>query len=238
VTELPQISRAPVNSEANRDAVTVSLLLQGDPEGLRRLLLDHGATVRWTLRNEFRDVLDELQIDEALSHASQRVWKNGRRFDPSLGTLRSWLYVIARNCARRVLEVERRHSTVRYVDDLDAAAAPPTSAEAGEPTAPNSEPSFVVDLRRCIQELPRLQRAIVLADLAAGGSAPAKGLAATLATSTNSVYVSRNHARKAIRLAMLRLGHRFEVETAVDATGPRRPTGQVRAAKPRHEAAS
>lgn len=167
-------------------------------------------------------MLDDMQIDEALSQASQRVWKNGRRFDPSLGTLRSWLYVIARNCARRVLEVERRNSALRYVDDLDSAAQP-QPAEPSEPEGRPWEPSFVIDLRHCIHGLPRMQRAIVLADLAAGGSAPAKDLAATLETSTNSVYVSRNHARKAIRTAMLRLGHRFEVETA-GAPGAR-PTG-------------
>lgn len=190
-----------MTSEDHRDTVTARLLSSGDPEGLRRLLADHGGTVRWTLTREFSKVLDQLQIDDALSQASQRVWKSGHRFDPARGTLRAWFYVIARNCARRLLERQRSDATFRQVDDLDAHARRPSDAAVPTPPSP-----FVQDLRRCIDQLPRLQRAVVLADLAAGGSAPAAELAAELGTSANSVYVSRTNARKALKAALGRLG--------------------------------
>ncbi len=63
------------------------------------------------------------------------------------------------------------------------------------------------DLRGSITRLGPLQRAIVSADLAEGGSAPAEPIARAFGTSTNSVYVSRRKAYARLRKLLGELGH-------------------------------
>lgn len=217
MTESPRILPA-ASQPPDRDLETSRLLQRGDAEGLRRLLVDHGGKVSGLLRKEFTKVLDLQEIDDAVSQASVRAWRSSNRYDPERGTLGAWLYVIARNCARRMLEAKRRHVTLTFLDDLDSTVSSVTAAaEAAEreqdvPELPQDR--FLLDVRLCIDALPPQQRAVLLADLAAGGSAPTDLLAETLKTTRNSVYVSRNSGRKALRAAMKELGHTFDYENA------------------------
>lgn len=186
--------------EGDGDERAVRLMQAGNPDGLHLLLAEHGGEVKCLLQKEFGKMLDALQIDDAVNQASLRAWKSAARFDPAKGSLRSWFYVIARNCARRVLEMRLDETGFTYVDDLDA-IAPTRKGKAKPPSR------FVLDLRRCIDGLSRMQREVVMADLAAGGTAAAEHLAAELNTSTNSIYVTRTTARKALRRALEALGH-------------------------------
>ena len=96
---------------SSRDAETARLILEHDPEGLRRLLEDHAGRARYVLRKEFGDVLGCLDIDSALSEATLRVWQLGpHAFDPRRGSLSGWFLAIARNCARRIRSAKRYHA--------------------------------------------------------------------------------------------------------------------------------
>lgn len=216
MTESPFILPTP-GPVPDRDRETARLLMAGDPEGVRRLLVDYGGKVLGLLRKEFANVLDMHEVEDAASQASLRAWRSGNRYDAARGTLGSWLYVIARNCARRMLDAKRRRASVAYVDDVDSAAAAST-AVAPYFDAPLADPAlsdpFLLDVRACIQELAPQQRAVLLADLAAGGTAPTEMLAEQLQTSRNSIYVSRNNGRKALRVAMLKRGHTFDYDNA------------------------
>lgn len=75
--------------------------------------------------------------------------------------------------------------------------APLGSGEAGA-----LDQDFAADLRACLDGLAPLQRAVLSADLAAGGSVPARLLADQLRTTPNSVYVSRTLGRKALHAAL------------------------------------
>jgi DNA-directed RNA polymerase specialized sigma24 family protein len=181
--------------------VTVRLVVAGDPEGLRRLLQDHGAIVRARLEREF-DTLDGSEIDEAMGAMAVKVWNAGQRFDANKGTLRAWCAVIARRCALRLLDMRKRDPAKAEPDlDLYELPRPPVEPPSAE------QVRLLADLRLSIAELPGLQRAVAQADLEAGGLAPASLLARQLKTTPNSIYVSRLRARKALRLAMARRGH-------------------------------
>jgi RNA polymerase sigma factor (sigma-70 family) len=207
----PRITLTADGRTADRDPLTTRLLLERNPEGLRQLLVDHAAVVRGALRKEFRKVLDDLEIDEALSQASQRIWDAADRFDAMRGTLPAWFLAIARNCARRVLECRRRHATIPLAEtieseDLSGAAV---AIDPGHDVTPGTATlsGFLDDLYRCIDQLPPQQRKVVLADLAAGGTAPTDELAAELRTTPNSVYVSRTNGRKTLAALLVQLGH-------------------------------
>lgn len=181
--------------QAQRDADTVRLLVAKDARGLERLVHDHGGRVRSLLGREFRGVLDALEIDDAISQALLRVWRAAGGFDLARGSLAAWFAVIARNCARRVLGQARRGDTEPL--DVAAAKAAPAPVEPGE-----AQLRRLALFRQCVDELPPQQRAVLLADLAAGGVVPASELAARLQTTVNSVYVSRTNGRKALRAAL------------------------------------
>jgi RNA polymerase sigma factor (sigma-70 family) len=195
-------------SVPDRDRETARLLMQGDPDGLRRLLADHGGRVSGLLRKEFATVLDLQEIDDAVSQASVRAWRASDRYDPQRGTLGAWLYVIARNCARRMIESKKRRVELSFVDDLDSNVAVRVEHAEEQEEAPKDK--FLQDVLACIQDLPPQQRAVLLADFAAGGAAQTAALAEQLKTSHNSIYVSRNNGRKALRAAMLQRGHTFD----------------------------
>ena len=207
----------------DRDAVTARLLADGSSEGLRRLLVDHGGRVHTLLSKDFESVLDETEIEDAVSQANIRVWRSGKQIDLSRGSLRAWYYVVARNCALRLLECKRRRGALRFVDDLDAMTTGNGQVVASDSEAEATRRRQVArDLHRCIDALPSLQRAVILADLAAGGVATTEQLVRDLDTTPNSIYVSRTNGRKALRTAMIRLGHVFAEDVGAGSGAPNR----------------
>jgi RNA polymerase sigma factor (sigma-70 family) len=208
VSELPKIIPS-AGQRPDRDPETIRLLRLGDPEALRRILVDHAGRVLNLLRKEFRNVLDHQEIEDALSRATLRVWRSGKTYDPSRGTLAAWLYVIARNCARTIFDVKRRDAALSFVEDLDSTATSVADPDEGDEPREKSD-GFAADVRDCIESLAPQQRAVLLADLAAGGSADTEVLADQLGTSRNSIYVSRNNGRKALRAALLARGHALQ----------------------------
>lgn len=201
------IKTQPSREGDGRDAETARLLALGEGEGLRRLLEDYAGPVRWLLRKQFMPMLDEWLIDEALEQASVRAWRSGHSFDPERGSLRAWFLTIARNCARRQLEIKFK-SRLDYVPDVD------TAIQAGQQYATHSpeQRQFIVDLYRAIDTLTPTQRLVVLADLEAGGSADVQALARQLGSTTNSIYTMRTVARRAIRAYLRKLGYGDEAE--------------------------
>lgn len=154
-----------------------------------------------------------------MSVMTASIWHAAIRFDEAKGTLRAWAFVIARNCALRILQTRRR-TILRSESDLDLIAAKTTVRH--PPTAERLR--MLADLQACIAKLPRLQQAVIRADLEAGNAMPAEELATRLGTTPNSIYVSRLKGRQGLRAAMQALGHAFPgMAPAAEATKPDSP---------------
>jgi DNA-directed RNA polymerase specialized sigma24 family protein len=201
VTEPPGQTTA--GSLNDRDAETARLLLASDQEGLRRLVGDHASRVRATLQADFKNVLDHSEIDDALNQATHRVWRARERVDLTRGTLRAWYYSIARNCSLRLLTSKRGPNALRFVEDLDAVPGRAIASEVGKPSLSARQRV----LYEAIDKLPALQRAVLLADLAAGGTADTAILMAQLNTTRNSIYVARANGLKGVRAYLTALGY-------------------------------
>jgi DNA-directed RNA polymerase specialized sigma24 family protein len=201
-----------------RDAETVRLLASGDPDGLRRLLSDHAGSVLAVLAREFAGMLDRQQLEDALAEAVIRTWRAGIQAEVLPLAPGAWLYVIARNRARSLVD-DRRRLEVVFVDDLDErpAIAPASSPELAVAADPDR---LRDDMRRCLEGLPDNQRAVLAADLDVGGVAPAGPLAAALHTTRSAIYVARHFGRRALREALRRCGYAFD-ERARIAVGHR-----------------
>ena len=174
-------------------------MTSGDEEGLRRLLEDYAGRVRGALRKGFGHVLDDLEIDEAMSQAALRIWRTRSGFDARRGPLPAWFVVIARNCARRILAGRRRHDCARLTD---VATPDGQDAQTAEGVGARAAAPLLQVVTSCIDALEPRQRAVLLADMAAGGVAPTAQVAAELCITPNSVYVARSTGRKALREAL------------------------------------
>ena len=155
-------------------------------------------------------MLDASEIEDAVSQASLRVWKSRQRLDLGRGTLRAWFYVISRNCALRMLEVKRGPQGLSLLANLDRHPSPvgePADEGAVLEDATMGRTKLASDLHACIARLPARQRTIMLADLAAGGTAETQRLVQELSTSVGAIHVARTTARKSLRLCLLGKGY-------------------------------
>jgi RNA polymerase sigma-70 factor, ECF subfamily len=65
-----------------------------DDQGLRAAYAAHGGEL---YRFALRALSDSGIAEEAVQETFVRAWRAGDRFDPALGSLRTWLFSIARN---------------------------------------------------------------------------------------------------------------------------------------------
>lgn len=205
----------------NGDAETARLLSSKDGTGLRRLLRACGSNVQARLRRAFGTHLGEDEIEGAMNTATYRVWRRADHYDPTKGTLRAWFFVIAANACRELLRAKKRHGWETRSAAIDHVAEPTV-------VLPNAPPPAYLDvLRECIGLLPPLQRSIIEADLQNGDVANASELAEALRTTTNTIYVARSRARKALR---------SELEARGCAPAPgERASGRRREEEPTHD---
>jgi RNA polymerase sigma-70 factor, ECF subfamily len=190
------------DDRGERDAATIELLRAGDPEGIRRLLLHHGGEVLAALQRAFGSYLTSHEVDEAVEAAIVRIWITPVGALPVQATLRSWLYVIARNCGLSLVRRRRRQRKELPLDEFEDMIA---SMAAGR--AEQDRLRRIADLQNCLRELPPMQRTVLQADLDANGTAPVEALAARLRTTSRVIYVARSRGRAEVRRMMQRLGH-------------------------------
>jgi len=195
------------DTAVENDAQLIARIRNGEEDALRDLLSTYGGRIRLWLRKTYRSILQEEEVDEALSAAVTKVWQNADKFDSSRGRLGGWFLRIAQREAINILRQQKtfrlshRQLTFDVEDETE-------QFDSDDSAAPKPESQGRIDaLHRIIEGLPPKQKAITLADLAAGGPADAERLALQLGTSTNSIYVLRNRAREHIRKAMRELGY-------------------------------
>jgi RNA polymerase sigma factor (sigma-70 family) len=184
------------------DIDIVLMMMEGEPEGVRWLLEKYGGRVKAGLRLEFGHVLAEPELAEAHNWGAFKAFRAAQSYDESKGSLRVWFYTIARNAARDILRGEEQHAAEPLAHD------PPGNAERDdEPPLDPRKDKLLHDLKEAVEALPRLQRAIIEADLASGGKAEANRLAQVHGSTVNSIYATRSQAIKRLREEMRRRGH-------------------------------
>lgn len=170
-----------------RESQIVESLRRGEPQGIADLLAHYGGRVTGYLRRRF-PALDDHALQEALADAVLAV---GESFDARRGTLSAWFLFLAHQRAVAVIRSWRSRPVCESLDaDLHAegGTSPPLDQLVTE--------ERVQEIEQVIQSLSTLEQAVIEADLAEGGAAPADVLAARLATTPGSVYAARQRARR------------------------------------------
>jgi RNA polymerase sigma factor (sigma-70 family) len=189
------------------DETIVLQLMDGDPDALPLLLRTHAPRVRALLCRQFRGVLLDPEIDEAMNQAAFNLYSAREQFDPKKGTLRAWLYRMALNAARGILRDEKRHFHEDLTPDYPSNDVA-HNIESPDNTMSTQSPLVVALLDGIETVLSPTERAIIKADLAAGHDAVADAgrLAAMLGCSKNQIYVLRHRARDKLHQLMTHQG--------------------------------
>ena len=178
---------------------------------LEELLRKHGGIVKGTVRKQFGSQLAYGEEHEVLIRTAAKVWKYAHSFDDTKAKLTTWLVSIALREAIDLIAENQPDFDLVGEEVLDA-----RFFESGSEEEPTKEDKKVVrDLNLVVSRLPKLQRAIIEADLACGDVADGERLAELHGTSKNSIYVSRNKAHATIEREMRKMGHYDPQQTGV-----------------------
>jgi RNA polymerase sigma factor (sigma-70 family) len=188
-------------------------LLEGNESALEDILRLYGPDVskllhaKYTLRLR---VLTYEDIEDIVIIALHRLWEARDNYDDRQGTLQAWFYCIADNVAKDVekhgwdkaRKLEWRPGKEWLEQNLKCAAPEPAEAEEEE------ESQEMRDLRTVVNNLPDVQRRIILADsIAREEVAASAGVAADLGIPVAYVKVYRKRGMATIRREMRKLGH-------------------------------
>lgn len=184
-------------------------IMDGDKEALREVLRRHLEPVREVLEGKYGTTVQQCDIDEAVNRAILRLWQKAGNFDKRMGDLGAWLYIMAESALIDVYRREKKHRRRHPVlpDEYDT----PEDCENESHELTKDEKKELKDMENIIEnKLPKLQKAVIKADLLVGDTADGASLAEIHGTSKNSIYVSRNKAHEAIRREMTKLAKERE----------------------------
>ncbi len=190
-------------------------LLGDDESVLAEILRLYGPFLFKALGIRFVHTLGVLRredIEDVLSIALRRVWDARKSYDIKRMPLRGWFYIIAERAARDILKT-RWHKAWRQERNVGQDWLEVTIA-AGQPDPPAPGASrrkatgAEIDLRAIVNELPDMQRRIVMTDVATGeGVASGNLLADELSIPAATVRVYRKRAMDKIRFEMTKRGY-------------------------------
>lgn len=176
--------------EPEGDEEIIRLMRAGNPRGIEALLRVHGPNVKGRLSVVFRRQPGDHALETATHDAALSLFRSADRLDPS-GNLGGYFYVAAWNeMNRQEIEDRKRHVPLWEGAEEQIPAANTASAPSNDLTA---------KVRALINSLPKLERDVLLLDIAHNFRLPAKEAAAILGTTPAAIYSSRNRTKERLR---------------------------------------
>ena len=171
------------------DTELVQLIRDDPQQGFTVLLQQHGGRVHGDLRRRFPS-LEPAELQDAVTDAMLRL---ADTFEVHRGPLSAWLLLLAHQQAVRRLRAQGSAPVGGACGDgLEWVAA------WDDPSAGLETVERLQDVYRVVASLPDLERAVLEADLAAGHTAAAGGLARDLDTTEGSIYAARRRGRRKV----------------------------------------
>jgi RNA polymerase sigma-70 factor (ECF subfamily) len=187
ITELSTVTRDTVCGEEPRRSGPTDMAT--DEFGLRRAFLAHSGELVGFAR---RALGDPQLAEEAAQETFVRAWRYRERFDPSLGSMRTWLFAIER---RLVIDLARARAT-RRTEPL-----PPDKAEAEDAIESTMQAWQVEEAIRRLRDEHRH----VLVEIYYRGR-PSRSVADELGIPDGTVRSRLFYALKALKLVLEEMG--------------------------------
>ena len=169
----------------------IGFLRQKDPRGVELLAEFFGSSAKQMLKAKFHLRLNDLDLDAAYNGALFKAWNYGHAVDERQN-LRAWFFRI---CINEAINLCKR-SAKPVCQDFSQMSWP---SEDSTENQPNEKGLLVASLRAAVEQLPPLQKRILIADMQQKGEANASVLAKRFGTSANSIRVSRSKAKRSLR---------------------------------------
>jgi RNA polymerase sigma factor (sigma-70 family) len=177
-----------------------------DERALEAMLQAYGGQIKGVLLQRYATAFGAADVDDVMTVAAERLWRNRDKFDPNKGGLKAWYFRIADNTARDVLRIgwfkARKLEVVVDQRALDALAAVGDDSEdaVGVVACTTQDSAAREVLLKVLGGLPEPQRRILWADaLSSSGPVPTVDLARELKLSRGTVRVYRAKALARLR---------------------------------------
>jgi len=108
------LDRPTTSSDGHQDDLETA-----DEAGLRKAFLAHGGELLGFAR---RSLYSSNNAEDAVQETFARAWRSRSRFDPTLGSLRTWLFTIERRVIIDIGTRQTKMQTVALDQDEDPAA--------------------------------------------------------------------------------------------------------------------
>lgn len=169
-----------------------------------------GARTQHALRSRFHSVLNEADIEDVLSMALFKLWRERHRFDPARSRLDAWFYLLARNLA---IDLLRRKSRSLEFNAMPLPAAS-LASQPGESSSIESAARRALksDLQLALLKLSEDDQRILLSDKSS------RELSSELGISEASVRVRRFRLLKRLKLMLQEMEHSSSRSSSADST--------------------
>lgn len=184
-------------------------LLEGD-EGVQEDIIQlWQPQLQLALKYKYEDIFNEADIEDIVAEAILRLWRSRESYDESKGSIRALLFKIADNFAKDILRSGWKKAK-KIAIDIESYVAPCPSGNVVDVCLSESDKKRLKDLKHIIDQLPKDQRYIIMADAnARDGKADSEYLSDELQIPPGTVRVKRKRALDKIKEELRRLGHKL-----------------------------
>jgi RNA polymerase sigma-70 factor (ECF subfamily) len=203
----------PTSEEDLQDAIALKVF-DDDETALTDILMYYAPRIEGALLGVFEGRLTAEDIEEVVSDAVRKFWKARGSYDDRKGSIRAFLYVIAKNRALDVLRlgwqkarqlevsVEKEFLENACVEECHLGSVPE------EELPSEARAKLEAAVRETLAELPDAQRRILEEDAMAEGDIDAAELGRRLGgLPAGTIRVYRMRAREAFRKGMKKRGY-------------------------------
>lgn len=188
-------------------------IFEGDESALSDILLNYAPPITSVLAKKFRDQLNEQDIEDIMSISLMKFWDKRHSYDDKKGTVKAFLYVIAENTAKDVLKLgwyqARQKEIILEKEYIEQSLVYERHPNQLSLETDSNEPSdeMTQAVHQALDELPEIQRKIIMTDTMAGGEASSAELGKQLGgIPATTVRVYRKRAKEAFCQAMKKRG--------------------------------
>ena len=188
-------------------------IFEDDESALSDILLNYAPPIISIMTKKFKDQLNEQDIEDIVSISLMKFWNKRQSYDDKKGTIKAFFYIIAENTAKDYLRLgwykAKQKEVILEKEYIEQSLVCEEHTNQLNHDTDCDEPSDETTkaIRQALDELPEIQRKIILADTMAGCEISSAELGKQLGgIPATTIRVYRKRAKEALYQAMKKRG--------------------------------